>query len=117
MLFALPLLDIGIQVSYDSGRSWQWYVIDTSAFEANGNFLEIRPDEVLFMYGGSYQPKGNRMQLIKVDRPRRAAWPIPIAAAEREAALAGRGPGGGPAPGGNSSTRSEAVQQKVVLTY
>ena len=41
---------------------------------------QVRPDEVLFMYGGSYRPKGNRMQLIKVDRERRAAWPIPISA-------------------------------------
>ena len=32
------------QVSYDSGRSWNWYVVDTSAFEANGNFLEVSPE-------------------------------------------------------------------------
>eukprot|EP01046_Picozoa_sp_COSAG06_P077967 COSAG06_NODE_25639_length_632_cov_0.836773_1_plen_84_part_00 len=71
--------------------------------------------QVLFMYGGSYSPKGNRMQLIKVDRQRRAAWPLPIAEAERERALAGLGPGGGPRP--DAKAPSEAIQQKVVLTY
>ena len=35
------------QVSYDSGRSWNWYVVDTSAFEANGNFLEVSPEPLL----------------------------------------------------------------------
>ena len=39
------------------------------------------------MYGGSYLPKGNRMQLIKVDRERRAAWPIPISARHMPGAL------------------------------
>ena len=48
---------------------------------------QVRPDEVLFMYGGSYRPKGNRMQLIKVDRERRAAWPIPISARHLPGAL------------------------------
>ena len=48
---------------------------------------KVRPDEVLFMYGGSYRPKGNRMQLIKVDRERRAAWPIPISARHLPGAL------------------------------
>ena len=112
LIFGGRYPDIGIQVSYDSGRSWRWYVIDTSAFEANGNFLEIRPDEVLFMYGGSYNPKGNRMQLIKVDRKQQAAWPIPIAESARYAALAGLGPGGGP-----SSNHSDSTTEKIVLTY
>jgi hypothetical protein len=40
--------DIGLQISYNSGRSWQWYIVDTSAFEANGNFIEARPDVALF---------------------------------------------------------------------
>jgi hypothetical protein len=62
--------DIGIQVSFDDARSWQWFVIDTSAFEANGNFLEVRPDEVLMIYGGSYSPKGNRMQVSPAHAPR-----------------------------------------------
>ena len=39
LIFGGRYPDIGIQVSYDSGRSWEWYVVDTSAFEANGNFL------------------------------------------------------------------------------
>ena len=112
LIFGGRYPDIGIQVSYDSGRSWHWYVIDTSAFEANGNFLEIRPDEVLFAYGGSYNPKGNRMQLIKVDRKRQAAWPIPIGEAARKAALVGLGPGGDA-----SSNHSRGITQKVVLTY
>ena len=34
-------------MSYDSGRSWNWYVVDTSAFEANGNFLEVSREPLL----------------------------------------------------------------------
>ena len=100
-LFFAAVVMIGL-VS-DSGRSWHFYVIDTSAFEANGNFLEVRPDEVIFMYGGSYSPKGNRMQLIKVDRQRQVAWPIPIGGEAREKALRA-----GPV---------DAVRQKVTLDY
>ena len=106
LIFGGRYPDIGVQISYDSGRSWHFYVIDTSAFEANGNFLEVRPDEVIFMYGGSYSPKGNRMQLIKVDRQRQAAWPIPIGGEAREKAQRA-----GTAP------VDATVRQKVTLDY
>ena len=92
------------------------YVVDTSAFEANGCFLEIRPDEVLMAYGGSYSPKGNRFQLVKVDRERGAAWPIPITDGDRELGLAGLGPGGGPRADGRAPP-VEVVRQTVTLTY
>ena len=106
MIFGGHYPDIGLQISWDDGRSWNFYVVDTSAFEANGNFLEVAPDEVLFMYGGSYLPKGNRMQRIRVDRERKAAWPVAI---DGEQPAGGGGSMPEPAAGG--------VRQTVTLEY
>ena len=80
MLFAGRFPDLGLQVSFTDGRSWDFFIIDTSAFMANGAMLEIRPDEVLFIYGGNPQMAvhGLRMQLIKVDRAAKRAWPVPL---------------------------------------
>jgi hypothetical protein len=54
------------------------------------------------------------LQLIRVDRARKTIWPIPIHDGDRELALAGQGPGGGPRA---NSTHSQGVQQTTTLTY
>ena len=89
ILFAGRYPDLGLQVSFSGGKSWQFFVIDTSGFMANGAMLELpgRPDEVLFVYGGDPQlplkSHGLRMQLIKVSAEEGRVWPVPLDPAER----------------------------------
>ena len=43
-------------------------MIDTSATAANGAMVEVEPDLVMYVYGGSYTPAGYRSQLFRVGR-------------------------------------------------
>lgn len=100
---------IALMVSWDDAMSWDSYIIDTSAFAANGALVELEPDLVLYIYGGSYSPAGYRTQLFKVDRQSRTATPV------------GRGPDGtAGAPArlvARSSTQRPLLRRTVVLGY
>lgn len=67
---------IALMVSWDDAMSWEWYLIDTSGFAANGALVEVEPDVVMYIYGGSYSPVGYRTQLFKVDRVAQTATSI-----------------------------------------
>ena len=45
---------LALMVSYDDALTpWSWHVIDTSGFGANGVLIELEPDLVMYMYGGT----------------------------------------------------------------
>lgn len=67
---------IALMVSWDDAMSWDTYLIDSSAFAANGALVEVAPDLVLYIYGGSYSPAGYRTQLFRLDRVLRTAIPV-----------------------------------------
>ena len=89
---------LALMVSWDDAMSWEFYLIDTSGFAANGALVELEPDGkssaaapfafrtslkeaaahavVMYIYGGSYSPAGYRTQVFKVDRQARTATPI-----------------------------------------
>jgi hypothetical protein len=49
---------LSIQVSFDSGMSWKLFTVDYSGVWANGAMIEVAPDRVLFVYGGSVPTVG-----------------------------------------------------------
>ena len=56
-----------IQLSRDSGLSWEFYQIGTGTW-VNGGMLEIEPDVVLFVYGGPQSPKQLRYDISRITR-------------------------------------------------
>jgi hypothetical protein len=56
---------LAVQVSRDSGMTWNFYVID-NAIWANGAMFEVEPDLVLFLYGGLNSPQQLRGQFLRV---------------------------------------------------
>ncbi|MSO21832.1 MAG: DUF1080 domain-containing protein [Acidobacteria bacterium] len=56
---------IAVQLSQDSGISWQCARIDTP-FYANGATLEVEPNVILYIYDGKYSDPRARAQLLRV---------------------------------------------------
>ena len=56
---------MAVQVSRDSGMTWQCYQVDTAGW-ANGAMIEVEPDVVLFAYGGKNEPRTLRGQLMRI---------------------------------------------------
>jgi hypothetical protein len=44
---------LSVQVSFTSGMSWKLFTVDYSGVWANGAMIEVAPDRILFVYGGS----------------------------------------------------------------
>jgi len=71
---------LGVQVSYDSGMTWQFHQVDATSW-ANGAMYEIEPDVVLFVYGGWNQPMQLRYQIIRVTES--GLEPLPVRGIEQ----------------------------------
>ena len=56
---------LAVQMSRDSGMTWNFHVIDNTAW-ANGAMFEVEPDLVLFLYGGRWSPPELRGQFLRV---------------------------------------------------
>ena len=56
---------LSIQVSFTSGMSWKLFTVDYSGVWANGAMIEVAPDHVLFVYGGS-DPKSGSLRAMNL---------------------------------------------------
>jgi hypothetical protein len=56
---------LAVQMSQDSGMTWDFYVIDNTMW-ANGAMFQVEPDLVLFIYGGHWTPSELRGQFLRV---------------------------------------------------
>ena len=64
-------------------------MIDVTGFLSSGGFAEVAPDVVLYGYGGTYQPAGIRVQLIRVDKGRERVQPLSFDHPQFERVVAG----------------------------
>ena len=75
MLLAVgPAQEVGVALRMDEASSAQWRFVGGpwgqnalgEIIWANGAMIEVKPDEVLFLYGGWNNPQQLRMQRLKV---------------------------------------------------